>query len=58
MAEYVSAKTGEYPSAFFFSARERTEFSKSYKLTASESGRNFPIRSAHASGIRRVELFS
>lgn len=58
MAEYVSAKTREYPSAFFFLARERTEFSKSYKLIASENGRNFPIRSAHASGIRRVELFS
>ena len=58
MAKYASAKTWEYPSALFFLAREGTEFSKSYKLIASESGRNFPIRSAHASGIRRVELFS
>lgn len=43
----ASAKTGEYPIVIFFSARERTEFIKSYKLIASESGWNFPTRSAH-----------
>ena len=47
MAEYASAKTGEYPSAFFFLARERTEFNKSYKLIASERREEFshPVRS-------------
>ena len=42
---------------YFFSARERTEFYKSYNLTGSRcSKRNFPIRSTTAG--HNVDLFS